>query len=63
VTLTIAKPPVLFTYTVKTDDGEVYETNLRSDAVATAATFYRQKRNPRVIVAESTTDSVPQVAA
>jgi hypothetical protein len=58
-----AKPPVLISYTVKTDDGEVYKTNLRSDAVATAATFYRQKRNPKIIAVESTAVSVQQVAA
>jgi hypothetical protein len=45
-----AHPPVLVTYTVRTDDGVKYETNLRSDAVATAALFYRQKRNPRITV-------------
>jgi hypothetical protein len=55
-----AKPPVLITYTVKTDDGEVYETNLRSDAVATATRFVRQKREV-VITAESPV--VQQVAA
>jgi hypothetical protein len=58
-----SQPPVLVTYYVETDDGEVYETQLRSDAVATAAILYRQKRNPHIIAVESTTVSVQQVAA
>jgi hypothetical protein len=59
-----SQPPVLVTYYVETDDGKVnYETNLRSDAVATAAILYRQKRNPHIIVVESTAVSVHQVAA
>jgi hypothetical protein len=58
-----SQPPVLVTYYVETDDGEVYETNLRSDAVATAAIFFRQKRNPEIIAVESTAVSVQQVAA
>jgi hypothetical protein len=57
-----AMPPVLITYTVKTDDGEVYKTNLRSDAVATATRFVRQKREV-VIEAKASTDVSVRVAA
>jgi hypothetical protein len=58
-----SQPPVLVTYYVETDDGEIYETQLRSDAVATAAKFVRQKREVVITAVESTAVSVQQVAA